>query len=172
LRLLGCYGHLKNDATDRNENCQSFTLTVFDKQHLNKNNINSQILKMKTTLIKTFRWTVRILSATLIVFFLFMFVGETFFQGGSFNPKSMSTDAILKVSLFVLSLIGLVLTWKWELMGAIIALAAYVGLLIIIDTEPIKFYFLLIYPIIPILFIVLWAIRRNVVEKNEEIQNI
>jgi energy-coupling factor transporter transmembrane protein EcfT len=101
-----------------------------------------------------------------------MFVGETFFQGGSFNPKSMSTDAILKVSLFVLSLIGLVLTWKWELMGAIIALAAYVGLLIIIDTEPIKFYFLLIYPIIPILFIVLWAIRRNVVEKNEEIQNI
>ena len=122
---------------------------------------------MKTTSIKILRWTLRILSATLIVFFLFMFVGETFFQGGSFNPKSMGTDAILKVSMFGLSLIGLVLAWKWELMGAVIALAAYAGLLIIINTEPVKFYFLLIYPIIPILFIVLWAISRNALEKNE-----
>ena len=122
---------------------------------------------MKTTSIKTLRWTLRILSATLIVFFLFMFVGETFFQGGSFNPKSMSTDAILIVSMFGLSLIGLILAWKWELMGAVIALAAYAGLLIIINTEPVKFYFLLIYPIIPILFIVLWAISRNAIEKNE-----
>lgn len=122
---------------------------------------------METTSIKTLRWTLRILSATLIVFFLLMFVGETFFQGGSFNPKSMGPDAILKVSIFGLSLIGLVLAWKWELMGAVIALAAYAVLLIIINTEPVKFYFLLIYPIIPILFIVLWAISRNAIEKKE-----
>ncbi len=122
---------------------------------------------METTSIKTLRWTLRILSATLIVFFLLMFVGEIFFQGGSFNPKSMGPDAILKVSIFGLSLIGLVLAWKWELMGAVIALAAYAVLLIIINTEPVKFYFLLIYPIIPILFIVLWAISRNAIEKKE-----
>ena len=60
---------------------------------------------METKLIKILRWTLRILSGILIVFFLFMFIGETFFQGGSFNPKSMSADAILKVSLMLVSLI-------------------------------------------------------------------
>ena len=122
---------------------------------------------MKTRLLKILRWTLRILSAIFIVFFLLMFIGETFFQGGSFNPKSLSADAILKVSLGILSLIGLILAWKWELTGAIIALAAYMVLLIIIDTEPVKFYFLLIYPIIPLLFIVLWTISKNSIVKNE-----
>ncbi len=122
---------------------------------------------MKTTSIKILRWTLRILSATFIVFFLFMFIGETFFQDGSFNPKSLSADAILKVSLFGLSLIGLGLAWKWELMGGIIALAAYAGLVIVINTEPVDFYLLLIYPTVPILFIVLWAISRNAIVKNK-----
>ena len=118
---------------------------------------------MENKSIKTLRWTLRILSVILIVFFLLMFIGETFFQGGSFNPKSLSTDAILKVSLFVLSLIGLGLAWKWELIGAIIALAAYAGMIILINPEPEKFFICLIYPIIPILFIVVWASSRNAI---------
>ena len=122
---------------------------------------------MRTTLIKILRWTLRILSATLTVFFLAMFIGETFFQDYSPNSEPMAADAILKVSLFGLSLIGLGLAWKWELIGGIIALTAYVGLLIVIDTEPVNFYYLLIYPTIPILFIVLWAISRNVIAENE-----
>lgn len=121
---------------------------------------------METKLIKILRWTLRILSGILIVFFLFMFIGETFFQGGSFNPKSMSADAILKVSLMLVSLIGLLLAWKWELTGAIVALAAYAALLIVIDTEPVNFFVLLIYPIIPILFIALWATSRNTIVKK------
>lgn len=122
---------------------------------------------MKATLIKILRWTLRILSATFIVFFLVMFIGETFFQDGSSNSEPMSANAILLVSLFGLSLIGLGLAWKWELTGGIIALAAYAGLLIVIDTEPVNFYTLLIYPTVPILFIVLWAISRNAIVKNE-----
>lgn len=116
---------------------------------------------MKTTSINSLRWTLRILSAIFIVFFLFMFIGETFFQPESVDSDTMSADAILKVSLGMLSLVGLMLAWKWELTGAIIALIAYVVLLIIIDTEPVKFYYLLIYPIIPILFIVVWAVSRK-----------
>jgi len=113
---------------------------------------------MKPLLIKIFRWVLRVLSGLIIVFFLFMFIGEAFF---SENPgKPISTNDILQLSTMGLGLIGLGLAWKWVLIGGIIALAAFVAL-VFINTSVIHPSLLYIVPITAILFILLWTISRK-----------
>ena len=116
---------------------------------------------MKTTSIRIFRWTLRILSAIFIIFFLFMFIAETL---DSTNP--LSTNSIIQLSLMGIGLIGFGLAWKWELTGGIIALAAFI-VLGIINTSIWRFSLLYIYPATAILFIMLWAISKNAKIKNE-----
>ena len=113
---------------------------------------------MKPLLIKIFRWVLRVLSGLIIVFFLFMFIGEAFF---SENPgKPISTNDILQLSTMGLGLIGLGLAWKWELIGGIIALAAFIAL-VVINPTVINPSLLYIVPITAILFILLWTISRK-----------
>ncbi len=118
---------------------------------------------METKSIKIFRWTLRVLSGIFILFFLVMFIGETL---DSTNP--LSTNSIIQLSLGGIGLIGLGLAWKWELTGGIIALASFVGVAII-NPNTLRFPLLLIFPATAILFIVLWAISRNTIFKNEQI---
>ena len=56
--------------------------------------------------------------------------------------------------------IGLLLAWKWEILGAIISLMAYVGLAVIFPLvlAPSPMY---LWPGTAVLFIVLWKRRRN-----------
>ena len=121
---------------------------------------------MRIESIKIMRWTLRVLSSLFIIFFLLMFIGETFFQPESLNAKPMSTSSIFQLSLMGIGLIALGLAWKWELTGGIIALATYVGLAII-NPATLQFPLLLLYPATAILFIVLWKINRNKILKNE-----
>ena len=121
---------------------------------------------MKSSSISIFRWSLRVLSGIFIVFFLFMFIGETFFQNDELDPKPLSANAILQLSVMGLGLIGLLFAWKRELIGGIIALIAYIALAII-NPDIIKFPLLYLYPATAILFIVLWAISRNRLVKNE-----
>lgn len=118
---------------------------------------------MKTTSIKIFRWTLRALSGIFILFSLFMFIGETL---DSTNP--LSTNATIQLLLSGIGLIGLGLAWKWEFTGGIIALASFVTLAII-NPKTLSFPLLFIFPATAILFIVLWAISRNSIVKNEPI---
>ncbi len=115
--------------------------------------------------INIFRWILRVLSVIFIVFFLFMFIGETFFQDDSFSPKPMSTNSIIQILLIMIGLAGLALAWKWELTGGIIALAAYI-VLAIVNPVVLQPTLLLIYPVVAILFIVLWAISRKMDSHN------
>ncbi len=118
---------------------------------------------MKTKSIKIFRWVLRVLSGIFILFFLVMFIGETLD-----STNSLSTNSIIQLSLGGIGLIGLGLAWKWELTGGIIALAAYF-VLAIVNPDTLQFSLLLLYPATAILFIVLWAISRNTIFKNEQI---
>ncbi len=118
---------------------------------------------METKSIKIFRWTLRVLSGIFILFFLVMFIGETLD-----STNSLSTNSIIQLSLGGIGLIGLGLAWKWELTGGIIALAAYF-VLAIVNPDTLQFSLLLLYPATAILFIVLWAISRNTIFKNEQI---
>jgi len=121
---------------------------------------------MKTKPIRIFRRTLRIMSAIFIVFFLLMFIGETFFQDEAFNPEPMGANSILQLLLFAVSMIGLVLAWKWELWGGILSLVA-LAVLAIVNPKVLDFPLLLIYPLTALLFIVLWAIDRGSVVKVE-----
>jgi hypothetical protein len=74
--------------------------------------------------------------------------------------KPLSTNDILQLSAMEISIIGLGLAWKWELIGGIIALAAFIAL-VVINPTVINPSLLYIVPITAILFIVLWAISRK-----------
>lgn len=125
-----------------------------------------RVSKMKTKSIKIFRWTIRIWSGILILFFLFMFIGETFFPPESLNSQPLSSNAILQLVLFGIIMLGLAIAWKRGLTGGIIALIAY-ALMAVINPNTLQMSMLLLYPATAILFIVLWAFRRNEIKGNE-----
>ena len=112
---------------------------------------------MNTKSYKELRWILRGSSGVIIVFFLLMFIGETFF--GEKTGKPFYTNAILQLSVMGIGLIGLGLAWKWELIGGIIALVPFVVLAII--NPMVLVPLMLIWPLTAILFIVLWAISRK-----------
>lgn len=118
---------------------------------------------MKTKSIKIFRWILRVLSGILILFSLFMFIGETL---DSTNP--LSTNSIIQLSFAGIGLIGLGLAWKWELTGGIIALASFVAVAII-NPMTLSYHLLFIFPATAILFIVLWVQNRNSIAKEDVI---
>jgi hypothetical protein len=120
--------------------------------------------KRDTKSIKRFRWTLRVLSGFIIVFSVLMFIGETFFGENPGEP--LSTNAIMGLSIGGIGLIGLGLAWKWEFIGGITALTAFV-VIALTDPNVLQFPLLLLYPLIAILFIVLWAISRNTTVKKE-----
>jgi hypothetical protein len=74
--------------------------------------------------------------------------------------NALTDNVILQLSVAGMGMIGLGVAWKWELIGGILALIASIGL-IIINPSLLDYGLLLIWPITAILFIVLWALRRN-----------
>ncbi len=117
---------------------------------------------MSTKQYNTFRWILRVLSGLIIVFSLFMFIGETLIDEETAGP--LTNNAILQLSLAGLGLTGLGLAWKWELTGGIIALVAYF-VLAIINYSVLGFPLLYIWPLTAILFIALGAISKSAAAK-------
>ena len=119
---------------------------------------------MNTKSYKELRWILRGSSGVIIVFFLLMFIGETFF--GEKTGKPFYTNAILQLSVMGIGLIGLGLAWKWELIGGIIALVSYV-VLAIINPTVLGISLVMLWPLNAVLFIVLWAISRKTTLRNK-----
>ena len=119
---------------------------------------------MRTKSYKELRWILRGLSGLIIVFFLLMFIGENFF--GEKTEEPLTNNAILQLSIAGVGLIGLGLAWKWELIGGIITLVAFI-VLAIINPIVLESPLMLIWPLTAILFIVLWALSRNTTLKNK-----
>ena len=116
---------------------------------------------MRTKPYKVLRWILRGLSGLFIAFFILMFIPD--FGSESGNP--LTANAILQLSVTGIGLIGLGLAWKWELIGGIIASAAFV-VLAIINPSVLKGLIVVIWPLTGILFIVLWALCRKSTVKN------
>ena len=117
---------------------------------------------MKTRHNKELWWTVRILSALIIAFSLYMFLGHISNYSSS-NP--MEVSSIVGLSISGLGLLGLALAWKWELIGGVIALASFITIGIM---EPVLFTipWLYIFPLSAVLFIILW--NKNKKELEDE----
>jgi hypothetical protein len=97
------------------------------------------------------RWTIRILSLLLIGLFLLIFVGETASEGLPNAASLSSTEKGLFVALFIM-IIGLVLCWKYYVLGPIVTLAGYI-LFCIIEGELMKGPFLM-FPVVGLLFFI------------------
>ena len=119
---------------------------------------------MKSTSLNSFRWTLRIMSGFCILFLIFLFVFETFFPPDFFNSKSISDYDNIQIMLVVLGIIGLLIAWKWELLGGIIGIVSFNSLAIlnpIILSSP-----FLIFIIISIFFIVLGTKNRFIYKQQ------
>jgi hypothetical protein len=118
---------------------------------------------MSTKPNKKLRYILRGLSGLIIVFSLFMFIGETFLDEKTAGP--LTNNAILQLSIAGIGLTGLGIAWKWELTGGIIALVAYF-VLAIINYSVLGFPLVYLWPITAILFIALWVISTSTTDKQ------
>lgn len=75
---------------------------------------------------KTPRLVARIMSALFVGFAFFMFIGETIESAKRANPEPMTFNTIIQLTLFGIGLLGLALAWKWEFIGGIISLLAFI----------------------------------------------
>jgi hypothetical protein len=112
---------------------------------------------MRTKSNKELWWLTRVLSSLLIVFNLFS-IGVSLKYASHSEP--MSATSIYGLSMMGLVAIGLGLAWKWELIGGIIALLAFIGIAIVAPGG-LREFLTYIYPVTAILFIILWAKNRK-----------
>ncbi len=78
----------------------------------------------------TISWMARITSAAVIAFILLFALPDLFGSEGSGGEMS-SEDALIYLFFPVSTLVGLVLAWKWEGLGGLIAILGLVALLIL-----------------------------------------
>ena len=71
------------------------------------------------------RWVARILSGVVVLFFGFFLVAHLIAEQGQASRPLVWADYVMLATL-VISLVGLLLAWKWEFAGAAIALIAIV----------------------------------------------
>lgn len=77
-----------------------------------------------TRTVTTIRWIARVLAILLVTAFLFLFAAECIHKG----KIAIENDRILMSVFLLLAFIGLIIAWKWELIGgasALVCLAAY-----------------------------------------------
>ena len=86
-----------------------------------------------------------------------MFIGETYFGENPGDP--LTKNAILQLSIAGTGLLGLGIAWKWELIGGIVSLAAFV-VLAIVNPIVLKMELMYIWPVIALLFVVLSRLTR------------
>ncbi|MBU0509851.1 hypothetical protein KKH27_13595 [bacterium] len=111
--------------------------------------------------VRIIRWIVRILSGLFIILCLLFFVGEALIPTILFpapDSTPLTGNAMLQLALFGLSLLGLALAWKWEAIGGLMALAAYVAVGIV---NPKAFMAVFFLPLLALLFLACWWMSRR-----------
>jgi len=101
--------------------------------------------------IKVMRWIARIISVLFILTTMFFFIAEEVFRD---DPRTVPLP-IGPLVMGALLFVGLGLAWKWELVGALIALVGFIGVSIVNPgalTKPLWF----IIPLTAILFLLCW----------------
>lgn len=114
---------------------------------------------MKTKENKVIWWSARILSLLVIGFSLFMFVGYRFFHDSG-EPNPLSTQAIVEFVFVGIGFIGLLLAWKWEILGAVISLLGF-ALLCMIFPVVLILPLMYVWPINAVLFLLLVEMKRK-----------
>ncbi len=105
---------------------------------------------------KTVRWLARIVSTPIILLWgLFLITGLL----GYGEQPSLKTRDYIGLTAMGISLLGLAVAWKWELLGGLTALVAYVVLVVFFDWRLLASPYLL-WAIAAILFLSSWWLHR------------
>jgi len=105
-----------------------------------------------TNTMKTLRIVARVMSALIVGFALIMFIGESMESAKRGTSGPMTFYTIIQLILFAIGLIGLVLAWKWESIGGIVSLLAFITIFIVNPAA--LLWPMFIFPANAILFIV------------------
>jgi hypothetical protein len=106
------------------------------------------------------RWTARLLAAGVVGMVLVIFVGQ-----GGFNPFRLKTIEAIQMTFFWTACIGLVLAWRWQLLGGVISLIG-IGCFIVLEVaythrSPGLFFYLMLLPgLLFLLSALLHRVRR------------
>ena len=103
------------------------------------------------------RWSARLLSVVILLFWGFLLVAHLFGEAGRASRPLTSADYIL-LAVMILSLVGLLLSWKWEFNGAVMTLVA-VLIGAIVNWRVLIFPGTLI-PVAAVLFVASWWLAR------------
>ena len=113
-------------------------------------------MKSKSRLVTIIRWIARILGVLFIAFFLLMFIGEELSSNQETNPIA-ARELIGLVFVFVY-FVGLILAWKWEGLGGIIAAIGLIAFAILIPNALILAF---VMAVPAILFLICWFLSRS-----------
>ena len=99
------------------------------------------------------RWFARIISGLVVLMFLL-------FAGGQGLP-AISTLSTVEMVMFIclaIALIGILVAWRWSLVGCLMIMAGYAGF-VIADGRLIISLFL-VFPVIVVFYILAWIFDR------------
>jgi len=97
-----------------------------------------------------------------------MFIGEEMESAERGNSTPMTLNTILLLIFFAIALLGLALAWKWELIGGIISLLAFIALFIgiyMVNPTALAMPLLYIYPANAVFFIVVGYQSKALIQK-------
>jgi len=112
-----------------------------------------------STKMKITRFVARIMSAIMVGFAIIMFIGESMESSKKVNSEPLTTNAMFQLILFSIGLSGLIIAWKWEKLGGIISLLAFISIFIVNPAA--LLWPMFIFPAIAILFIVVGYDSKN-----------
>jgi hypothetical protein len=113
------------------------------------------------------RWSARILSGLIVLFFGFFLVAHLIGDQGRASRPLAWSDYVILVTV-VVSLVGLLLAWKWEFAGAAIALIAIL-VCAVVNWRVLVFPGALI-PITSVLYFLSWWIDYSNLSRGNTIQ--
>ena len=106
-----------------------------------------------------FRWIARIVSGlTLLMFFIFA-IGE-----GLPKFSTLSSNEMIMFICLAVSLAGILVSWRWSLIGCLLIFAGYVGF-VIADKQITILNLFILFPIIVMLYVLAWSFDRVKVKK-------
>ena len=104
------------------------------------------------------RWIGRVVTIIVLLFWGFFIFGHIFGDDGS-GDKPLTTHDYLGFVLMGGWLLGLALAWKWELVGALVALVSYVVFLFAWNAEIVSPFLLI--PVGAVAYLLAWYTSRQ-----------
>lgn len=104
------------------------------------------------------RWTARLISGLIVLFFGFFLIAHLIGDQGRPSRPLVWNDYVILATM-VVSLVGLLLAWKWQFVGAAITLIAFIICAAInwmVLVSPV-----VLIPITAVIYLLSWWISRS-----------